>query len=226
MAVGPDAPPFSSALCIPDVPGHGNQRVECRRSDLPAIAVHQPKLGVGLHNIGRRRAAIGIEDPANRRVQRAAIVPEIKPLPVLEGNEMAVGTALDGLIELGIQQEVAVGIEQAPAVIPLDMPAERRSSVAGRRDRPMKPIGINSKHPGASAVDRSRAPALPYRRAWETGREGPCFVEDGVNDESAAAVDEADPAAHPDAGETVAERIHRIELRRGQPASIGALQPP
>ena len=80
--------------------------------------------------------------------------------------------------------------------------------------------------PGARAVDRSRAPALPYWRARETGRECPCFIEDRVNGESAAAVDEADPARHSDAGETVAERIHRIELRLGQPASIGALQPP
>ena len=37
---------------------------------------------------------------------------------------MAVGTALDGLIELGIQQDVAVEIEQAPSVVPLEMPAE------------------------------------------------------------------------------------------------------
>jgi hypothetical protein len=67
---------------------------------------------------------------------------------------------------------------------------------------------------------------LPDRRACEAGREGPCFIEDGVDDKSAAAVDEAEPASDPDAGEAVAERLHGIELRRGQPAAIVALQSP
>jgi hypothetical protein len=50
---------------------------------------------------------------------------------------MAVGTVLDGLFELGLEQNMAVEIEQAPSIIPLrpladvllKMPAEWRASV-------------------------------------------------------------------------------------------------
>src|SRR5262245_18020371 len=95
---------------------HGRQGVRVR--------VDQPELVADSQSVWRDAVACGVRKPTVRRLQRGAVPLKVQPFFILVGDQSTVGTILDGLIKLSIEDNTAIEVQKTPPIRFLEVPAE------------------------------------------------------------------------------------------------------